>query len=267
MIDLSFIILEYQCLPESSHCLTSLREYSSDTSCEYIISSNSLYPEETRQRLIQESPDIQWIFNEKNGGYAYAMNRGIEAAKGEWIVLLNADTRLKSSMGFALKYFKEIPELGLLGPKIIDKRGDLQDCARSFMTPWLASQRIMARVFSGQRVLLEKGFDYEKAQPVNWVIGAFMMVKKSAIEKVGFLDERFFLYIEDMDWCRRFWESGFEVHYFPKLAVEYAGTRLSSSFLAEKSLPCRHSLIHLQSYFKYLWKYGCSHFRTGPIPK
>lgn len=256
MIDISFIILEYNCLPEIAPCLASLRENAPDTSCEYIVSSNSLYPEKTRQKLIRESPEIHWIFNDKNGGYPYAMNRGIQAAKGEFVVLLNADTRLKSIVGSALEYFRKTPELGLLGPKMVDNKGNYQDSARNFMTPWLAMRRLLARILFRKRVLLEKGFDYDQGQPVDWVIGAFMMAKKSAIEKAGLLDEGYFLYVEDMDWCLRFWKKGFEVHYLPELVVEYAGTRSSSGFLSGMGRPGRHTLIHFKSYMRYLRKFG-----------
>lgn len=255
-MDLSFIILEYGCPQEIAHCVAKFREHAAETSYEIIVTSNSRYSQAIKRRLIQEYSGIHWLFNERNGGYAYAMNRGIEAAKGEVIVLLNADACLKSDIQPALGYLSENPKVALLGPKIVDSAGDLQDSARPFLTPGTALRRVIKKVFSGNNVSLEKGFAYDKSQPVDWVIGALLMVKRSAIEKVGLLDEGYFLYVEDMDWCRRFWEKGFEVHYFPELLVEYAGTRSSSGFLSGKGRPGRHALIHLKSYMRYLRKYG-----------
>lgn len=260
-MDLSFIILEYDCLQEIAPCLASIREHAAEASCEYIITSNSQYHEEIKKRLIQEYPGVHWLFNERNGGYAYAMNRGIEAAKGEWVALLNADARLKYDISPAMRYLRENPKVGLLGPKIVNANGELQDSARPFMTPGRAIKRILKRAFSGKSVLLEKGIDYNKNRPVDWVIGAFMMVKKEAVDVVGMLDEGFFMYVEDMDWCRRFWGAGFEVHYFPELAVEYAGTRRSSRFMLGKGLPGCHAMIHLRSYLRFLRKYSLARGR------
>lgn len=191
----SFVILEYNCLQEIAPCLADIREHAAETSCEIVVTSNSLYSEEIRNRLIQEYPGVHWLFNERNGGYAYAMNRGIEAAEGDVIVLLNADARVKDGVGPALGYMNSDPNVGLVGPKIVDGYGNLQDSARPFLTPGTAFRRVMKKVSSGKNVSLEKGFAYDKAQPVDWVIGAFMMVKRNAIEKVGLLDEGYFLYV------------------------------------------------------------------------
>lgn len=262
-MDISYVIIEYRCLEQIQPCLDSLWENSRDLKCEYIVSSNSLYDHETRNKVITDFPDVRWIFNEKNGGYAYAMNRGLEKAKGEWIVLMNADARLKAGIINAVSYLRENPKIGIVGPKILDEAGVLQDSVRPFMNPWRAIQRLVSRAYRGKDVLLEKGLDYNIAKPVDWAIGALMMIRKSAIENIGLLDERYFLYVEDMDWCRRFWEKGFEVHYFPELLVEYAGTRSGSAFLSGNGKPGRHALIHLKSYIRYLHKFGCQGRRPG----
>jgi N-acetylglucosaminyl-diphospho-decaprenol L-rhamnosyltransferase len=256
-MDLSYVILEYDCLGEIGPCLASLKKFSSGLACEYIVASNSRYDGELRNKVSAEFPEVHWIFNEKNGGFAYAMNRGLETAVGETVALLNADVRLMSDVAPAVIFLSSNPGVGLIGPKIVDEKGTLQDSARPFMTPWRALRRALARVGGGRRVLLERGFDYDRMQPVDWVIGAFMMAKKSAIEKVGTLDEQYFMYVEDMDWCRRFWEGGFAVHYFPELAVEFAGTRRSSAFLSGSGVPGRHAWIHLRSYLRFLRKFGC----------
>lgn len=254
-MNLSFVVIEYHCLEEIRQCLESLRSHTGKLSVEIIISSNSAYPIKTQDQIKKDFPETRWLFNKKNGGFAYAMNRGIENASGDVLVLLNPDARLLSDIAPACRFLLDCPEVAVLGPRILDREGEIQDSARRFMTPWGLAKRSLTRLLQKREVLLEKNFDYYLAQPVDWVIGAFMMIKKNALEKVGILDEKYFLFVEDMDWCKRFWDNGFQVYYFPDLAVEYQGSRQSTAFLLGKIKPDRYAFLHLRSYFRFVRKH------------
>jgi N-acetylglucosaminyl-diphospho-decaprenol L-rhamnosyltransferase len=254
-MDISFVVSEYHCLEQIRSCLESLRVHAGNLASEIIISSNSRYPIETQVQIAKDFPGTCWLFNEKNNGFAYAMNRGIEKANGAVVVLLNSDARLLGDIEPAWLFLQGQPEIAVLGPRIINSQVELQDSARSFMTPWGLARRSLTRLLRKREVILEKNFDYCLAQPVDWLIGAFLMVKKSTIAKVGMLDEKYFLYVEDMDWCKRFWDKGFKVYYFPDLVVEYAGSRRSAKFLLDKKKADRFAFLHLQAYFRFVFKH------------
>jgi GT2 family glycosyltransferase len=124
------------------------------------------------------------------------------------------------------------------------------------MTPKRFAARFLKRVLFQKGVVLRTGFDYEKIQPVDWVVGGFMIVKSEAIQQVGLMDEKYFLYVEDMDWCKRFWDHGYKVVYFPELLVEYKISKKSTSPLVLKGFFSKYSMYHIKSYLRFLRKHG-----------
>ena len=256
-IDISFIIIEYYTLGDLKKCIESTEAKCLDLSYEIIVSSNSLYPSEKKSILLNDYKNVRWIFNGKNLGYAGAMNTGIEISSGKSVVIMNPDARIVSgSIYSAYKYLMANQDVGVIGPKIIDLDGKLQDSCRKFMTPVDLFCRVVKRVFLKKDVLLTQRLDCGKIQPVDWVIGAFMMLNKKAIEKVGLLDNRYFLYVEDMDWCKRFWDCGFKVVYFPNLVVEYKGDRKSISPAIYVRFINKYSIYHLRSYLRFMKKHS-----------
>ena len=102
-----------------------------------------------------------------------------------------------------------------------------------------------------------KDFDHEENRTVDWVMGSFMLVKSEVVEKIGFFDDRFFMYFEDCDWCRRAWLEGWEVHYLAKESVKHVHARESAQktpFISIITNPI--SRIHLKSWLKYFLKWG-----------
>jgi GT2 family glycosyltransferase len=98
-------------------------------------------------------------------------------------------------------------------------------------------------------------YDHREARAVDWVTGAAMMVRRQAIEKVGLMDERYFFYFEDVDWCRRFWQSGWRVVYFPEAQMTHYHTRESAEKTGLWSLTSKMTRVHIRSGIKYFWKY------------
>jgi GT2 family glycosyltransferase len=205
--------------------------------------------------LERKFPYIKWIFNKTNKGFAGGMNSGIIEASGEVIVMMNPDVRFHNdNIQRAFDYLMSNPNVGLIGPKIVDEKGNIQDSCRRFMTPKELLSRTCARVFRAKKVILNQNYDYFSTQTTDWVIGAFMMVRHDALETVGLLDHKYFLYVEDMDWCKRFWDNGFQVVYYPLLEVIYEGDRKSTSPLISKKLFNKYSLRHMRNYLRFLCK-------------
>lgn len=254
-IELSFVIIEYNCLQDAYNCVDSISNACGNISYEIIVSSNSTYSPEKQARIRRKMPCAKWLFNGNNKGFAGGMDVGIMKASGKVIVLVNPDLTIASGdMRKAFDYLMSHQNVGLMGPRIVDKQGNVQDSCRKFMTLTESLLRVYTRVFQGKYVLLTREFDYTSLQAVDWVIGAFMMVKRVALKQVGLLDEQYFMYIEDMDWCRRFWNCGFQVVYYPLVEAIYKGDRKSTSALVSKKLFNKYAFYHLNSYLRFLWK-------------
>lgn len=261
--DISFIIIEYHSAYDVTICSAAISEACHGVQYEIIVSSNSLYPVGKQEELRLTVPNAIWLFNERNGGFAEGMNAGLACASGTALVITNPDVRIKSgNIRDALDYLAGHHEVGVIGPRIVDSHGALQDTCRHFMTPVDFVCRVLIRILSGKDVLLEPRIDYTVMQPVDWVIGAFMIINCEAMKKVGSLDEGYFLYVEDMDWCKRFWDNGFKVIYYPSLEVEYKGDRKSTAALFSKKKINKYAFYHLRSYIRFLWKHGINPSRN-----
>lgn len=213
---------------------------------ELVISSNSLYPKEKQKYIEQEYSWAKWVFNAKNGGFAYGMNEGLKVAKGDVLVVMNPDVKLKSSLQPMIDYLLAHPEVGIIAPKIVDETGTIQDSFRHFITPWGFFLRQLGWIKNKGKLHVK---DFKEPVHGDWVIGAFMMCRRDFYEKVGGLSDDYFMYCEDMDWCKRAHQAGYDVVYFPETMVEYKGTRA-----ARRSW--KYAKIHIKSLITYWRKYG-----------
>lgn len=248
---LSIVIIEYNSISDVKDCIKTVKDYCSDIEYEIIISSNSCYPEQQTEevRASIENCNIHWVHNERNGGFAYGMNRGLEQAIGDYLVIMNPDVRLQSSLSGLVRFLKDNPEVGAVAPQILGNDGDIQDSCRSFVTPFRFAARQLNRIFTKKASILDSGFDYSQIQRVDCVIGAFIMITRQVYEDVGGLDESYFMYAEDIDFCTRIRKSGYEVVYDPSVKIIYEGSR---SARKDK----RFARIFIQSHIKYWRKFG-----------
>lgn len=242
---LSIIIIEYHSLDEINGISKTLRSCS-DEDFELIISSNSQYSEVEQEIIKKKYPFATWSFNEKNGGFAYGMNEGLKVAKGDILSVVNPDVKILSSLSPMMSYLSSHPKVGLIGPKIIDNEGVIQDSFRHFVSPWGFLLRQIGWMKDKGKLQVQ---DFKEPINGDWVIGAFMMCRRDFYEKVGGLSDDYFMYCEDMDWCKRAHLAGYEVVYFPETVIEYKGTRS-----ARKSW--KYAKIHIHSLLTYWRKYG-----------
>lgn len=165
-----------------------------------------------------------------NLGYARGVNEGIRAASEENVLLLNPDVRvLPGSIEALERAAEERPRAGILAPKLLDPDGSLQLSARRFYN-WrtlLLRRMPLPGVAARSREVREhlmEDWDHADTRPVDWVLGAAMYVRRGAMRDVGLMDERYFLYFEDVDWCQRMWRHGYEVVYCAdaRMVHEYA---------------------------------------------
>jgi GT2 family glycosyltransferase/lipopolysaccharide/colanic/teichoic acid biosynthesis glycosyltransferase len=170
----------------------------------------------------QEFPEVQLIANRENVGFAAANNQALRQARGRLVVLLNPDTVVQEDTFAAIRDFMDAhPGTGMVGCKVLNPDGTLQlACRRSFPTPWIAFTRLsgLSRLFPKSRWFGRYNLTYlpeDEISEVEAISGSFMAVRREALAKVGMLDEAFFLYGEDLDWCFRMRQSGWKIHYFP----------------------------------------------------
>ena len=241
---LSIIVIEYHSLEDILFFDNDIKQLLPKGDYEIIVSSNSCYDSVKQKDLRDILPDIIWVFNERNGGFAYGMNRGMEKATGDYLMIANPDIRLKNGLSEAISYLGTHPEVGALGPLIKNKDGLLQDSARLYIT----LRRFLIR--NARRIVrIEKKRDYSSVRSVDWVIGACIIISRRAYQMTGGMDEYYFLYVEDMDLCTSIRAEGLEVVHYPKMEVVYEGTRSSL-----KSL--KYTIIHLRSLLHYWKKFG-----------
>lgn len=246
IIKISFIIIEYHSVEDVMTCYFSIiNQLPVNYDYELIVSSNSIYSIEQQNKLILEDRSLRWVFNKKNGGFAYAMNQGLVLSTGDIVVLINPDVKFKGSIESMVSYLRNDNTIGIIAPQIINSKGEIQDSFRNFITPINFIKRHI------NRILRRKDFVNITKSPikVDWVIGAFMMMSREAYNSVKGLDEHYFLYCEDMDLCKRMHLKGYSVIYFPNAKIEYEGTRS-----ARRS--SKYAVIFIKSLFRYWEKYG-----------
>ena len=244
---LSIVIVEYHSVEDVRRCVSAIRATMPEV--EIVVSSNSMYDAEYAASLQAKYADCRWVFNEKNGGFAYAMNRGLAVAQGDYLVISNPDCSVKYGLEEMMEFLNGHKEIGAIAPQIVDNENAIQDSCRSYVTLQSYLYRQIRRVLFRKESVLNPRFDYNKIQTVDWVIGAFIMVPREVYVKTGGLSDDYFMYSEDLDWCTRIRQAGYEVVYYPKAQVEYKGTRSARSSF-------KYMKIFLKSQFIYWRKFG-----------
>ncbi len=167
-------------------------------------------------------PNVRVIANPENVGFARANNQAIKQCSGEFICLINPDTVVQEdTFRVLLDFFARKSDAGALGCKVLNPDGSLQlACRRSYPTPWVAFTKIvgLARLFPQSRSFGRYNLtflDPGQVSQVDAISGSFMFLRKSVIDAVGMLDESFFMYGEDLDWCYRIKQGGWNIYYVP----------------------------------------------------
>jgi len=248
---ISLIVIEYNSVDEIQKCVNYVEKCCGDIDYELIVSSNSQYPESKQLQLQKDFPSVIWSFNDRNGGFAYGMNQGLAIAKGDHLVVMNPDVQLKDSIAPLSDFLSNHIDVGAVAPQIVGYDGEIQDSCRKFVTPLRFFVRQLRRLLTNKIAIRNNDFDYNRIQTVDSVIGAFIMVKRQVFEKVGNLDESYFLYAEDIDWCTRIWQSGYQVVYNPTVQIVYEGSRRARTTL-------KYAKIFMKSHFFYWKKFGFS---------
>ncbi|MDP3965097.1 MAG: glycosyltransferase family 2 protein [bacterium] len=259
-MDLSIIILNYKSQGLTKQSLKGIELLKPNMEFETIVVDNNS-GDGTAEMVRDEFPWAKLIASSENRGYAAGNNLGIKASTGKYIMIMNPDIAImNNSLEVLYRYMEEHPKVGLCGPRLINPDGSVQASCRTFQTPGILLYRRtpLGRLPFARKILrhhMMLDWDHGSNQPVDWMIGACFFVRREAMEKVGLLDERFFLYMEDLDWCRRFWQSGYEVHYVADAEMVHYHQRLSAENPGLSGVFSYGTRIHIKSAIRYFAKY------------
>lgn len=219
-LEVTIVIVNWNTRDFLRSCVQSVIDQCKDCSYEIIVIDNA--SEDSSHEMIEsEFPLVQLIANSSNKGFAFACNQGMRIAKGRYVLLLNPDTIvLDNAISKCIAFSDTRPDAGIVGCQVLgDKASILRTCFR-FPSPVtiLLTQLGFSSRFTNSRLLGYSemgGWDRKDEREVDVVTGMFMLVKQSAIEKVGLMDEDYFMYAEEADWCYRFKKAGFNRVFTP----------------------------------------------------
>jgi N-acetylglucosaminyl-diphospho-decaprenol L-rhamnosyltransferase len=219
--DVAAVVVTHDALPWLEQSLTSL----GDTPTVVVDNASS----DGTPAFVHERFPAARLIEQANLGLGAGWNRGIEQSEGRYVLILNADAWLtEGSLARLVAFADSRPDAALIGPRLLNTDGSLQRSVRGFPTLWrLATEYFFLRKLAPRSRALNAfyagGFDHDEVCEAEFVMGACMLVRRSAIDEVGGLDESFFLFSEETDWCYRFREAGWHVLFFPGAECVHVG--------------------------------------------
>jgi GT2 family glycosyltransferase len=246
--ELAVIIVAYNSREWLAPCLTSLARHTGGTSLDVVVVDNDS-SDGSAELVERDFPDVK-VLRERNGGFAYGNNRGLDATDSEFMLFLNADAELvEGTLAGQLAWLRAHPEIGLIGCRQLDHAGRVYPTMRRFPSvarfacAALGSESWPFRAsWTGERELDLTRYDADAA--CDWVSGSYMLARRDAVAAVGAMDEAFFLYFEEPDLCLRLKRAGWGAAYVPGLTIRHPWDRggLGETLVAQDAYARRQYL-------------------------
>jgi hypothetical protein len=220
MLDISIIIVSWNTKAFVRQCLSRIQESCGELTNEIVVVDNAS-SDGTPEMVEQEFPEVILVPNQSNLGFAKANNVGMRRTTGKYVCLINSDvTLLPDCLQKMCAYMNRHPDVGMLGPRMLFPDGTPgPSCMRRpSLLIWFMEALGLSAIFESARLHMEN-FNCASAEEVDVLNGWFWMVRRSALGRVGLLGEQFFMYGEDIEWCHRFQENGWQIVYFPDAAA------------------------------------------------
>lgn len=231
MKELGVCIVTRRSRDELLACLTSFFEQTKEMDTQVVVVDNDSQ-DGTVDEIRLKFPHIKLILNNENLGFSHAVNQGLKLLDARYYLLLNPDTViLENSMQTIIQFMDDTPDAGICIPKILNRDGSLQyQCRRGEARPWEVFSYFLglARLFpNDQRFTgyLLNHLDNDKINEVKAVSGSCMLIRRDVVDQIGYLDERYFAYQEDTDYCIQARQAGWKVFYIPTAQVIHYGGR------------------------------------------
>ena len=248
MVDISFIIVNWNTRDILIDCLNSIYKTVTDIDSEiYVVDNNST--DGSQEAVKNGFPDVKLIENSTNTGFAHANNQALSVMQGRFAVLLNSDAVLQEdAIKNLLAFMNNTPGAGIAGVQLLNEDGSRQNSIDNF--PSLKTEilnKSILRLISPNKYP-SKARDYNAPIEVDSVIGACMMVRKKAIDEVGSLDEDYFIFLEETDWCFRMHKKGWKVYHVPDSRVFHLSGH------SKKKTPGESQIEYYKSLYKFFRK-------------
>lgn len=249
---LSIIIVNYNSRELLKNCLYSIQSNNKVQEVEIFVADNA--SSDGSVEMVRDLfPEVEIIANPSNIGYSKAINQVMRLSLGKYILILNADTIvMPGALQTLLAFMENHPTCGVAGPRLSYPNGQLQYSCRTYQTikTVLFRRTFLGKIFPGSKILrdhLMMDWDHGSQREVDWLQGSALLLRRSAIDRTGSLDDRYFLYFEDVDLCYRMKNAGWKVCYVPQSEVVHYYRRASYG----RSVFNRDLLVHLISMLRY----------------
>lgn len=249
MIDVSIIIVNWNAEALLAQCLRHVRDTVERVSYEVIVVDNHS-TDCSREMVRRDFPEATLIANENNRGFAAANNQGIAVSQGRYVLLLNSDAFVEEhTIDEMVAFMDERPEAGMAACQLLYEDRRLQESCSAF--PTLETEFYTAvgleKLFPRHPVFgkyLMGGWDHSEVREVDVIMGAFMLVRREAIAQVGAMDEGYFMYSEEVDWCYRFKQAGWKIYYNPYVQAVHLWGGTSKQVRWEMFVELYRSRVH-----------------------
>jgi len=245
----SIIIVNWKSYEFLVECLRSIKER---TSCKYEMIIIDNYSSQEEQKKLHELPEVKLICNRNNLGFAAANNQGFQIAEGEFIFMLNPDTVvIGQAIDELVNFLRNNKDIDAAAPKLYySEKLDYHPSVKRFPSPFSQFIHMLPLSKIVRDLWTSFTFDQDKIQPVECVWGAAIMFKRKVFDIIGYLDdENFFIYTEEVDFCKRMALHGLRLYYYPKAAVIHYGGKSQQKSSVQKNRLIWTSLVNY--FFKY----------------
>lgn len=274
MKDLNITFVNYLCKNDIADALDSI--FLDIQNCPYsvqvTVADNSQNQDEIEAMLKEKYPQVRYVNSGGNVGFGKGNTVGFQATEARYYFALNRDTIIpenSKTIERIIRFMDEHPKIGCIGPKLLNMDDTLQYSCYRFDLPSILIKPFKQINFDKKSKFVKKwtdrllmmDFNHESTRPVDWVLGAAMIVRKEVVEEIGWFDERYFMYLEDADWCHRMWEAGWPVYYVHDIMIRHRYARDSAKIPGIFKALFKNKLarIHFVSWIKYIWKWRGNH--------
>lgn len=274
MKDVNITLVNYLCKDDIEESLVSL--CSDIKNCPYTVQltvvDNSQNQDGMKEMLSKKFPHVMYVDAGGNIGFGKGNNMGLQSTLARYYFALNRDTLFfenARTIERMIRFMDEHKNIGCIGPKLLNMDGSLQYSCYRFDLPSILIKPFKQINFDKKSTWIKKktdrllmaDFDHNSTRPVDWVLGAAMMVRKEVVDHIGWFDDQFFMYLEDADWCHRMWESNHPVYYVHDIVIRHRYARESAKVpgILKAFFTNKLARIHFMSWVKYIWKWRGNH--------
>ena len=274
MKDINIVFLNYLMKDDILRAVDSLilDIKNSQYNIQIIVTDNSENKDNIKEELAEKFPEVKYIDCGGNIGFGAGNLKGFKSCEARYYFALNRDTIIPENsrtIDKIIEFMDSHPKIACIGPKLLNMDGSLQYSCYRFDLPSILIKPLkqinLDKKYKWVKKhadnLIMKDFDHNETRPVDWVLGAAMVVRKEVVEDIGWFDDRYFMYLEDCDWCHRMWEKNWPVYYVHDIIILHAHARESAKVpgLLKAIFKNKLARIHAKSWIKYLWKWHSNH--------